>query len=783
MKKNYAINLFLLGTVWTSLNGQVIFNESFNTSLGTTSVSNSTNGSWIWTNSCSRSNLTGHSASGSAYFEGSGNSCQFADASGNAVSGNLNTTALNIGGNGAILTFNYSLLNECGSSSSSCSYDVLKVQVSNNGGASFTDIYTSNYSAPGGIYTTSGWASRSYTLSAYANQTIIIRFNFNSIDGFLNNFDGVYVDDIQVENIQNCTTVPANAIVASPTLICPFIGTSVLGFTANTSALIGLNYQWLESTTSAVGPFTVISGATAPTYSATSLSQTTWYQAVIDCGFSSASSTLGIVQVSVEPIVYSTVPYFEGFEGILMDDQLPNCSWYATSNPNGNTQTYVSSQPGNRIPRTGNKFASFNGYFISGTEEFWTNGIYMQPGITYSASMWFTTEAFGYTNFEDLTILLNSTQSSPGSYTITSTSGPALSPVYKSLSDTFSVSSPGIYYVGISSTSDGSCCGEFLTWDDLLIEIPCSLNTPIVSSSANSNTICSGETVFLSATGADTYSWSTGDTTANMSQTPLYDVTYYVTGMDSISGCSNTSSQIITVHPTPNVVIYAVPPVICAGASAYLTASGATSYTWSNSLPGSFITVNPGTTTTYTVYGSNSYNCIGQMSQVITVNPLPNVTASADRQEICLGESVILSGSGATTYQWMSPSIYLQGQQVSASPNTSTTFTVKGTNNNGCSKENTVAVSVLECVGLNQLVGNLTGVRVYPNPNAGVFTIELNNDVNKTIEVIDITGRVVTNVSSKDEEIKVDISRFAAGIYYVRIQSNDAVETMKILKQ
>jgi hypothetical protein len=784
MKKNYAIKLFFLGSVWTSLNGQVLFSESFNSSLGTASVSNSSNGAWVWTNSCSRSALTGHTAPGSAYFEGNGNSCQYADASGNAVSGDLSTPNLSIGSQGAILTFNYSLLNECGANNSSCFYDILKVQVSNNGGSSFTDIYTSNYSSPGGIYTSSGWVSLTYSLTAYANQSIIVRFDFNSVDGFGNNFDGVYIDDIRIENIQNCTTVPANAVAATSTLICPVIGTSVLSFTGSTAALVGLNYTWMESTTSAVGPFTVISGAIAPTYSATSLNQTTWYQAVIDCGFTSQSSTLGIVQVSVEPTVISSVPYFEGFEDITMDDQLPNCSWFASSNPGGNTQTYTSSQPSNRIPRTGNKFASFNGYFTIGTEEFWTNGIYMQPGVTYSASMWFTTEAFGYTNFADLTILLNSSQSNSGAYTIASTSGPALSPVYRSLSDTFSVSSPGIYYVGIQATSDGNCCAEFLSWDDLFIEIPCSLNTPTVSSSASSNTICSGQTLFLSATGADAYSWSTGDTTSVISPTPLYDVTYHVTGIDTLSGCSSISSQAITVNPTPNLVIYASPPVICAGDPAYLTASGsAISYTWNTNAPGSFLTVNPGSTTTYTVFGENMYNCIGQAVQVVSVNPLPNVTATADRAELCKGESVNLTAGGATNYQWSSVSSYLQGQQVSVSPNTGTTYTLNGTNSNGCSKTTTVSVDVLECVGLNQIVGNLTGVRVYPNPNTGIFTIELNNEVNKNIEVIDITGRVVASVTSKDEEIKIDISRFAAGIYYVRIQSDDAVETMKILKQ
>ena len=57
----------------------------------------------------------------------------------------------------------------------------------------------------------------------------------------------------------------------------------------------------------------------------------------------------------------NTVPYFEGFEGITQNNQLPNCSWMATS-PGTICLTYTGTPPPtvyNRIPKSGTKFGSF----------------------------------------------------------------------------------------------------------------------------------------------------------------------------------------------------------------------------------------------------------------------------------------------------------------------------------------------------------------------------------------------------------------------------------------
>src|SRR4051812_37933268 len=118
MKIKFTKALFCLLTSVSFLTStaQVTFQESFTSSLGQMTAVNGSNANWIWSGSCGKSSLSGHTTTGHALFSGSG--CQFGN-SFNTVSGDLRTPSIIIGSLGAILTFNYALENECGNSGTS----------------------------------------------------------------------------------------------------------------------------------------------------------------------------------------------------------------------------------------------------------------------------------------------------------------------------------------------------------------------------------------------------------------------------------------------------------------------------------------------------------------------------------------------------------------------------------------------------------------------------------------------------------------------------------------
>ena len=119
-----------------------------------------------------------------------------------------------------------------------------------------------------------------------------------------------------------------------------------------------------------------------------------------------------------------------------------------------------------------------------------------------------------------------------------------------------------------------------------------------------------------------TYEWSTGDTTAAVTDAPAGTTTYTVTATDPY-GCSASASFTVTVNEPPAVTITG-DTAVCAGSPATLTASGANSYLWSTGDTTATITVTPEATTTYTVTGTNEYGVTGTESASVEMIELPS---------------------------------------------------------------------------------------------------------------------------------------------------------------
>jgi hypothetical protein len=304
-----------------------------------------------------------------------------------------------------------------------------------------------------------------------------------------------------------------------------------------------------------------------------------------------------------------------------------------------------------------------------------------------------------------------------------------------------------------------------------------------VSIAATATQACNGQNVILTASGANTYSWSTGATTPTISVAPNANTTYYVNGVNALSGCGATAGQLILVNPTPQVSIFTNATSICKGGSANLSAVGATNYNWSNAQTSNIISVSPTVTTTYSVIGVNQYGCQGNATQVITVNNLPNVTAAATNVQMCVGETVTLSATGAATYVWNSNNNTVYGNNAAVSPLSSITYTVTGTDNNGCSNINTISLSVNACTGLGEVTTTANGVRIFPNPTKGEVNIEFLNDASKTVEVLDLTGRLIQSNNTSNKKMSVNLNNLSNGVYYVKIQSNNTIEVVKVVKQ
>lgn len=222
---------------------------------------------------------------------------------------------------------------------------------------------------------------------------------------------------------------------------------------------------------------------------------------------------------------------------------------------------------------------------------------------------------------------------------------------------------------------------------------------------SNDTAICQNTSVQLFINGGLAYSWSPASTLDNASSsspvaTPTANTMYYVDIVD-LNNCSSRDSVAVSIRPA---AVFAIsPPVnVCMQDSVRLNASGGDIYSWqpltglSNTVvadPWAF----PVVPTTYTVTITES-SCNESTTLTTTVTPLslPVISASKSNDIDCIQDNSQLNATGAVNYSWQ-PATSLSNAGISApvaTPVSTTTYTVTGTDSNGCNNNDTVTVNV-----------------------------------------------------------------------------------------
>lgn len=169
----------------------------------------------------------------------------------------------------------------------------------------------------------------------------------------------------------------------------------------------------------------------------------------------------------------------------------------------------------------------------------------------------------------------------------------------------------------VTATMNG--CSQF---DTVLVTV-----NPIPTVNAGVNdTVCEGDSKILAGTGdATSYNWDNGVTNA-IAFYPAATATYVVTGI--LNGCTLNDTVEVTVNPAPVANIATGTP-ICHGDTATLTGTGGVSFSWSNGVTNSTITVNPDTSTSYTLTVTDNLGCTASDTAVVAVTPSKNIYGNA----------------------------------------------------------------------------------------------------------------------------------------------------------
>jgi len=329
---------------------------------------------------------------------------------------------------------------------------------------------------------------------------------------------------------------------------------------------------------------------------------------------------------------------------------------------------------------------------------------------------------------------------------------------------------PGTYAV---TTTDANGC-EFVDSVSII-----ALNgTPSVSITGN-DTICGdGSSTLDAGAGFDAYAWGSGATTQTINVTST--ATYMVTITDT-NGCVNDASFDVFAYDLITLTTSGV-DVTCEGGSDGVVAATATggttafNYEWSDGAQvSSNIDVEAGT---YFVTVDDGSGCI--VVDSITIGFMFNNPTFSFTQANVAGEAsvVVNAGGSFSDYDWSNGA-----NTAEVTFTTSGTYTLTVTDTNGCSTSDVINVEIWP-LGVNQV--EATTMSVYPNPSTGIFNLTLGNVPADQVElvVLNVNGQVVTTTTAAASNgiitDVIDLGNAASGIYFLQVNINGSVSTLRL---
>jgi hypothetical protein len=245
----------------------------------------------------------------------------------------------------------------------------------------------------------------------------------------------------------------------------------------------------------------------------------------------------------------------------------------------------------------------------------------------------------------------------------------------------------------LSTTSASGC--------QMTTNFTLNVDTPSYSVLNNYATILQGQsrTIYSNAVGSS-YLWSTGETTSNITVTPIQTTSYVLT-VTFPGGCSSTDTTIIYVDSIPTI---SGPDTVCANTPFTLTATGGGTYRWS---PGQETTssvtrtITPSGNYTIYVYVFTPHGAYKTLSKVVYIKAMPYTNISSSTT-ICKEDSsrIILNAGTGTTFQWSNGAT---NDTIWVHPQTTSTYTATITNSNGCTKVLQATVNIRNTAVVNIL--------------------------------------------------------------------------------
>lgn len=316
--------------------------------------------------------------------------------------------------------------------------------------------------------------------------------------------------------------------------------------------------------------------------------------------------------------------------------------------------------------------------------------------------------------------------------------------------------STGLYSVTVSNG-----CGDFADTTEFIVP-----DIPIIELGPDT-AICEGTSLVINALFPhSSFLWNTGSANSYLeaTQAGVYAVT-----VSNICGTAIDSIEVITDDSL--FIELGADTAICLETNFMLQSSqAANQYLWSTGESSQTIAVlQTGT------YWLEAFNACNSSSDTIHVIVNENTFAFA-QDTLSLDSSLVLqleAPIGYQSYRW-STSDTTQSISVTSPGN----YWLQVTDSLGCTASDTIVVLPY----ISSPEQSLSTIRIYPNPTTGELFLD-GLGGGESIEIYDILGKSLLSAHSEANTLKLNLSEFSMGVYFLSIQTQGKIYTYKILKE
>jgi hypothetical protein len=305
----------------------------------------------------------------------------------------------------------------------------------------------------------------------------------------------------------------------------------------------------------------------------------------------------------------------------------------------------------------------------------------------------------------------------------------------------------------------------------------------VITITASALQVCSGSSVQLITTGANTYTWSNNGSTSGTIVNPVGNTLFSVVATTS-DNCTVTGSITINTVPLPVTVFTVIPAYLCVNASPIALSASPAGGTFSgiSVIFNSFYANSAGVgthTVAYTYTDQDGCTSVNTITTTVS-SPTTNISFTIAPTTICLGAPALTlnaqpaggtyTGSSVSSVGVFMPSLAGLGTKT-------VSYTYTDANNCTVRKVSSIQVTTCTAVGLNEIITNTTSLELFPNPNNGTFSIK--TDKTMRLNIVNELGQVVETLDITSSSNEVSISHLASGVYF--LLSNDGLVKQKIV--